>query len=73
MALAERSLVLAGNGQDDECIRRAITHKKGPSPSSNSAWRRTLDFDITIANMAVERSFPCWRYSPDNIHEAIVY
>ena len=42
--------------------------KKAQVPSSNSAWRRTLDFDITIANTAVERSLSL--YAPAVIEKA---
>ena len=40
--------------------------RKAQVPSSNSARQRTLDFDITIVNTAVERSFPL--YAPDNTY-----
>ena len=33
---------------------------KAQVPSSNSVWWSTLDFDITIVNTAVERSFPLY-------------
>ena len=40
--------------------------RKAQVPSSNSARWRTLDFDITIVNTAVERSFLL--YAPDEIY-----
>ena len=61
--MAERLLVLAGNGQNEVWMnvsRQEIAshnaQRKAQVPSSNSAWRRY--FDITIANMAVKHSFP---------------
>ena len=47
----------------DECIGRKqrATTSKAQAPSSNSTRQQTLNFDnITIANTAVERSFPLY-------------
>ena len=37
-------------------------------PSSNSVWWWTLDYDITIANTAVERSFPLYAHDESDLH-----
>ena len=46
----------------NEGIANHNAQRKTQDPSSNSARRCTLDFDITIVNTAVEHFFPFIHY-----------
>ena len=51
----------------DECKGNSESQRAKEGPSSHSASRQTLDFDITIAN--TERSFPL--YAPVYSHYSL--
>ena len=71
MALAH---ILAGNRQDEVLMSVLVgiashnAQRQAQAPSSNNTWRWILDFDITIANTAVECCFSL--YAPAVIEKA---